>query len=409
MKSGYALLALFVAFEVYLFYTPIIVQTTNTYIDPGCYVLNKDVKGPVLKITYAACDIFGNCNICKVDEPEPVRDKQYILTTAVQDLDETSETQFDCGRPEPTAYDYIRVDVEIECEGSTLICLWYRANNNEHVGTEEGKIVHKVLAVICFLLCIYGRVWIVSQAIIWVLETILRYLAFILGRVRDGESIYDNNQNTHNSDINKSITMSIKALMTDPKPTLTKEQLLAQIRKSGLSAKAMRIITRNCRSSDTRFTCGLTYAELLAYVWQRICKSEHKDELVRILAQEVTRTKGKCFTGQFNSLIGTLAGFEKDIVIQISERAQIGAIVLAIRDRTKPYDRNIHYDQAHQELTAAGYSEAEIKPWLKAIKDMAWVITVNCMIDCNNQDYVIRTQKIEKVTTWWFLQSRFMY
>lgn len=157
--------------------------------------------------------------------------------------------------------------------------------------------------------------------------------------------------------------------MLDPRPTLTKEQLLTQIRKANLSTKAKKIITDNCKSTTTRSTCGLTYAELLAYVWQRICKSEHKTELVKVLGREVSRTKGKCFTGQFNSLVCVLAGFEKDIVIQISERAQIGAIVLAIKKKINPYSSSTHHDRAQQRLLAAGYSEAEIKPWLKAIRD----------------------------------------
>lgn len=182
-------------------------------------------------------------------------------------------------------------------------------------------------------------------------------------------SIYDDSQNTHDTDINKTITDSVRSLVSDPKPMLTTKQLLILIIKSELPAMTVNRIANNCQDDTVHVVCGLTYAELLAYVWQRICRFENKEEMLKILAQQVSGSEGMCFTGKFNDLLSVLAGFYDDIVIQVSVRAQIGATILAIRDRIKPYDKEVHYEQAQQELLAAGYTREEIRPWLDAVNE----------------------------------------
>lgn len=168
-----------------------IVQTVDDYTEPGSHILNPGVKGPVLKITYAACDVYGNCSICKVDEPkpEPKKDVRYILVTLDQDeeskaqgLNITYRTQFSCKRPTPAADDYIRVDVVIKCEDSTVVCLWHMQHNHRHTDADSipYRIGYIVLTVCCFMSCVLGRVLFIPYIIKWVIRIIFRIVCIFL-------------------------------------------------------------------------------------------------------------------------------------------------------------------------------------------------------------------------------------
>ena len=92
----------------------------------------------------------------------------------------------------------------------------------------------------------------------------------------------------------------ITDLMSDPKPTFT----LDSITGSGMSTIAIRIIIDYC-SNDTFHTYHLlTYAELLAYVWQRI-ESSHTQryELVQLLEEQAIDAINKGFEDRFNGLL----------------------------------------------------------------------------------------------------------
>jgi hypothetical protein len=75
------------------------------------------------------------------------------------------------------------------------------------------------------------------------------------------------------------------------------------------------------------------------------------------------------FTGRFNRTLSVLVGFYEDIKINISDKARIGAIIIACKDRIRPYDPTNHKKIVEQELMEAGYTEEEIKPWIDAIDD----------------------------------------
>ncbi|CAH6421585.1 Hypothetical protein MVR_LOCUS285 [uncultured virus] len=138
---------------------------------------------------------------------------------------------------------------------------------------------------------------------------------------------------------------------------------------SGINETAIRLLAEYCDDETVHSVQLLTYAELLAYVWQRIDKSEHKSELVKILGDQILDANCKCFTGRFNRTLSVLAGFFEDIVIEISDTARIEAIVLAIKDRIIPYDPVAHQQQARAALVEAGYSEEEMQAWLGAISE----------------------------------------
>ena len=178
-------------------------------------------------------------------------------------------------------------------------------------------------------------------------------------------SIYDNKQNVHDINIQDTVCQSIKRLLRDPKPDFTLDAVI----NSGLPEHTVRLLVEYCEDTCVHSVHLLRYVELLAYVWARIDKSPHKDQLLIILAEQITDAECKCFTGRFIRTLSVLAGFDDDITIEIADSSRISAIILTIRDRIEPYDLYTHVEQAKKALVDAGYAEAEIEPWLGAISE----------------------------------------
>ncbi|CAH6420999.1 Hypothetical protein MVR_LOCUS232 [uncultured virus] len=98
-------------------------------------------------------------------------------------------------------------------------------------------------------------------------------------------------------------------------------------------------------------------------------RSEHKAQLLVILAEQVCDAECKCATGRFNRTLSVLAGFYPDIVIEISDSSRIGAIIIAAKGQAVPYSVQAHRQLALRMLLEAGYGSEEIEPWLEAIDE----------------------------------------
>lgn len=198
----------------------------------------------------------------------------------------------------------------------------------------------------------------------------LRVIDFIDGLLRNirpqRRTIYDDGNNVHDSHIQKSVSTSIQNLLLDPEPNFAVEQLAG----SGLSNRTIRLLTEFSTDLTLHSVHGIAYGILLGYVWQRICRSEHKEEMLKVLAEQVLESRGRCFTGRFNRVLSVLEGFYDDIVIEISDNSRIAGIIIAIQKRLESqasYDPFVHKHIAEQRLLRAGYTEAVIEPWLAAI------------------------------------------
>lgn len=187
-------------------------------------------------------------------------------------------------------------------------------------------------------------------------------------------SIYSDNQNVHDTHVQRTVCDSIKSLLSDPVPVFTP----ASIIDSGLDERAVRLLLEYCEDKTVHSVHRLTYSELLGYVWARIDRSPHRSELCRILSEQVCDAECKCFTGRFNRTLSVLVGFYEDIVIEISDNSRIGAIIIAVQkqlearaviDDSKPYSPVEHKRMARTQLLAAGYTESKIDAWINAIDE----------------------------------------
>jgi hypothetical protein len=123
-------------------------------------------------------------------------------------------------------------------------------------------------------------------------------------------------------------------------------------------------------SKDVHSILNVTFAELLINILSFIDQHEFKNEIYKILEQEMNDTICKCFTGRMSRLINCLHGFDDHIVINISNNEQIGNIIILIKDKLlseNNYSIELHKDIVMKELYDRGYEKNVIDEWIDYI------------------------------------------
>ena len=190
---------------------------------------------------------------------------------------------------------------------------------------------------------------------------------FIMNLVRNTDrSVYEDHQNVHNPDVQRSVNKSIDNILQDPVVKYDPETII----NSSLPQKSKEMLIEYCSDETIHSISLLKYSELFAYVWARIIKHEAKDELLNVLVEQLQESDCMCFTGRFNRLLITLMGFYDDININISNSSRISAIIINTKKSIVPYNSRDHIYMAVRLLHEAGYTDDEIKPWIDAIEDL---------------------------------------
>ena len=152
-----------------------------------------------------------------------------------------------------------------------------------------------------------------------------------------------------------SICESIKNLMNDPKPEFPIELI------TSLRAQTAGLLAGYFADETIHPVYLLTYAELLAYVGQRITAHEHKAKLIRDFEQVISDPKCEVFTVRFVQTLSVLVGFYPDIQITATHARETGTTDTAIKERITS-----RILQAESDLLAAGYTSDEVRPHLRA-------------------------------------------
>jgi hypothetical protein len=130
-----------------------------------------------------------------------------------------------------------------------------------------------------------------------------------------------------------------------------------------LTEQTKREILNYCDDTTEHSIYLITYADLLVYVWNRIMKSEHKQDICNILNQEINDGLCMCFTGRLTRLLNTLVGFYDDIELQISDSEQITNIIMSLQK--KIFNEDELEEAIKKELQDREYDESIINEWLE--------------------------------------------
>ena len=178
-------------------------------------------------------------------------------------------------------------------------------------------------------------------------------------------TVYNDTQNVHNSDINKSISQSIYAILNTPKNNdLYMNDIIDDLI---LTSQTKESLVEYCACTDVHSTFNVTFAEVLQSVWYIIQKHADSVEIKRILNAEMSESICKCFTGRLSRVINTLNGFDDRVCIVISNNDAIGNIIVMIIAQNK--DKNINEMKAlcKVELLSRGYTMDIIDEWIEYI------------------------------------------
>ncbi len=182
-----------------------------------------------------------------------------------------------------------------------------------------------------------------------------------LNRKNNNNNIYNDKQNIHNHTIQTSFRNSLTNLLKD-KPTINLETVKNEIINNEiLTEQTKREILNYCDDPTEHSTYLITYSDLLIYVWSRI---RNKDEILKVLNQEISDGLCMCFTGRLTRLLNVLVGFYDDIELQISDSEQITNIIMSLKNK---YEDEQLKDAVKKELIERHYSEVKINEWLEYI------------------------------------------
>ncbi|MEK6646878.1 MAG: hypothetical protein AABY84_09430, partial [Candidatus Firestonebacteria bacterium] len=101
----------------------------------------------------------------------------------------------------------------------------------------------------------------------------------------------------------------------------------------------------------------------------RIHENKHRNEIKKILNNEIRDSINMCFTGRISRLINSLNGFDKDVIITISDTEQISQIILLIRDQLgSKYTIETHRELVKKELEERHFDSHVINEWINNIE-----------------------------------------
>jgi Leucine-rich repeat (LRR) protein len=195
---------------------------------------------------------------------------------------------------------------------------------------------------------------------------VIRYLE----RNKTIQKIYNDNQSVHNHYIQESIKKSINYIMSI-KPIYDMENINEIIINNNfINNQTKTILFEYINCQDIHSTLNITFAELLINVISFIDQHEFKNEIYKVLEQEMNDTICKCFTGRMSRLINCLNGFDDNIIINISNTEQIGNIIILIKDKLiseNNYTIELHKEIVIKELYDRGYTKDVIDEWIEYI------------------------------------------
>jgi hypothetical protein len=181
-------------------------------------------------------------------------------------------------------------------------------------------------------------------------------------RIKSQMTIYNDKQNVHDSQINKSITESLYRLL-DENVTCTDSEVLSEVISDPiLSTESKAALIEYSKIPDVHSQLNVTFMEVLKSVWSCIRKHKQSAEIKKILDQEMRDSICKCQTGRLSRLVNTLSGFDGRVSVRISDSQEISNVIIAIRQKNS--NQKGQRKMITNELVARGYSKQVIDEWL---------------------------------------------
>jgi Leucine-rich repeat (LRR) protein len=187
----------------------------------------------------------------------------------------------------------------------------------------------------------------------------------ILNRIKNHQNIYKDEQNVHNHEIQNCIKQSINNII-QIEPSINNIETFI-LENNLLNDKTKSLLFDYILNED--LFNNITFKELLLVVLTIIETKKNKNDIYEILNQEINDAECKCLTGRISRLINVLNGQDDRIIINISDKEQIGNIIVLIKNNLgNDYTVEKHKELVIKELKERGFNEDVINEYVNYIE-----------------------------------------
>jgi hypothetical protein len=211
-------------------------------------------------------------------------------------------------------------------------------------------------------------------------------------------SFYDDGHNVHASSVQRSAHKSIDTLRTQAEtnretladPWEVSERVAADIKQLRKAWRPKRfwqlkrwlgtwiaddVLETYAKESTVHSEHCMTYGELISLIWGVSRDHQHREEILKVLKQEVVDSRWVCFTGRFTRALNALSGFVEGVTVEISANEQLSnRIIQALRkmDKETPEPDSMERDVARRKAVSDILEEYDMPSderdkWLDAV------------------------------------------
>ena len=179
------------------------------------------------------------------------------------------------------------------------------------------------------------------------------------------QNIYSDNQSVHNHNIEFTTNKSVIDFISSYKCKETDIDEL--VNELNIPINIKNILLNYCTDEYIHSRLQLNYKEILLPVLDFIKNNVHKEELLKILYQEIQDSLGKCFQGRISRTINILNGYHECVNINISDNEQIGNLIINLQK--KYLDLSELEENFIKEMQERNYTNEIIKEWINYIQE----------------------------------------
>ena len=195
---------------------------------------------------------------------------------------------------------------------------------------------------------------------------ITRWIHNIQNISKTSQNVYQNRQSVHDHNIEKTTNESIINFLTSFKYQKT-QNLEILINDLNISTTSKQLLLNYSLEDYIHSVLQMKYSEILEPVLYFIINHEHKEELLKILDQEIIESQGKCLQGRISRTINILNGYHDSIKINISDNEQISNLIINLQNK---YNNLFELkDNFIKEMLERNYNNEIIDEWIKHIDE----------------------------------------
>jgi len=213
-------------------------------------------------------------------------------------------------------------------------------------------------------LCNLQSLYVSNNPIEYTSPVLLRFIEGL--NRRHVNAVYNDAQSVHNSSIQKSVYDSLYRILNE-RPLENKVLSDFILNNKVLTEECKRALIEYSSDEEVHSLLKVSFKETLEVVLSIIILHRDKDEILKVLNQEMSDAMCMCFTGRITRLLNTLNGFDPRVSITISDNEQIAAIVEIARKKTN--DVREQKELVTRDLRERGCSKEIIDEWTSFIEE----------------------------------------